>query len=368
VILTVTLNPALHVRYRVPALARRGSHEVSQVTHSASGAGLAVARVLHTFGHDVLAAGLAGGATGELLRTDLARAGVPARFTLIGRESRRVTEVSDGQGEPARFSEPAPFITTEELGRLASDYRLLLGGAAAVVLSGSLPAGIPRDIYATLATYAADAGVPAVIDAGGAELLLSVRRRPALVIPDPAVPAAPAAPAAPGLARPPVAGHATAGAAGRDADPQGARAGYPPGRAGGAEGDAAAGRGCFPPGGRGGQPRGGPDGQGEPGLAGGLDPSALLATGAGAVVLVAGAEVRAVTRGGQWRASADCDVGRPGAREALVAGCLPGLLFGWSWPDRLRHAVALAAAVTRAGEVDLGAYERLLPGVPVSRA
>jgi len=44
----------------------------------------------------------------------------------------------------------------------------------------------------------------------------------------------------------------------------------------------------------------------------------------------------------------------------------PGLVLGWSWPDRLRHAVALAASALPGGDVDLEAYERLLPTVPVS--
>jgi len=62
-----------------------------------------------------------------------------------------------------------------------------------------------------------------------------------------------------------------------------------------------------------------------------------------------------------------------------VAGLVPGQLLGWSWPDRLRHALALAAggagpwtSWTRApGEtderdrVDLATYERLLDAVRV---
>jgi hypothetical protein len=72
----------------------------------------------------------------------------------------------------------------------------------------------------------------------------------------------------------------------------------------------------------------------------------------------------------------------PTARGALVAGLVPGQLLGWSWPDRLRHALALAAggagSWTRepggpedreeGGEgdrVDLAAYERLLDAVRV---
>jgi hypothetical protein len=53
-------------------------------------------------------------------------------------------------------------------------------------------------------------------------------------------------------------------------------------------------------------------------------------------------------------------------RDALVAGFVPGIAFGWSWPDTLRHALALAASVLPSGDADLAAYERLLAEVEVS--
>jgi hypothetical protein len=45
---------------------------------------------------------------------------------------------------------------------------------------------------------------------------------------------------------------------------------------------------------------------------------------------------------------------------------VPGIALSWSWPDTLAHAVALAASSGPAGEVDLEAYERLLPDVIVT--
>ena len=166
-IVTITLNTALGVCYQARQVAWDATNQVSGVRYQAAGRGVAVARVLHTFGHEVIAAGLAGGSAGEMIRADLARSGIPADFTAIGRESRRLLEVRDGaNGRRLRFSEPGPYITTEELGRFAADYRRWLAGATAVVLCGSLPAGMPPEIYATLATYADDAGVPVVLDAG----------------------------------------------------------------------------------------------------------------------------------------------------------------------------------------------------------
>jgi tagatose 6-phosphate kinase len=269
VIVTVTLNAALAVSYEATALTFAESGELNRATYRASGRGVAMARILHKFGHDVLATGLAGGTAGELIAADLARAGVEADFTRIGRESRRTFRIAEkGTGRVLRLREPGPYVTTEELGRFAADYRRLLDGATAVVMSGTLPPGLPQDIYGSLVSYAASAGVPAIVDADGAELMHGARRKPALII-----------------------------------------------------------------------------GEIE-------EPDAVMITAEGAV--------RAITGEGAWTATLKADGEL--SRGALVAGLVPGLLVGWSWPDRLRNAVALAASVAPDGDVDLDRYEELLSG------
>ena len=296
-IVTVTLNPALHVGYETEQVRLGGANLVRRVSYRTGGRGLAVARVLHTFGHDVVAAGLAGGASGETIRAELAQAGVATQFTWISGESRRVIEVAGPAGDVTTFYEPAPYITTEELGRLAADYRSLMADATAAVLSGSLPAGLPAETYGSLATYAAEAGVPVVLDAGGSALWHGVSRRPALVIPEP-----------------------------EDKDPE-----------------------------------------------------ALIANGARAVAVLSGGRVSAITAEGRWSAELAgrraaspritperSAVAADASRDALTAGFVPGIALGWSWPETLAHAVALAASSGPAGQVDLDAYERLLPEVRVN--
>jgi tagatose 6-phosphate kinase len=285
-ILSVALNPALHVAYAGEKVQLGGDNQVLKVRNRAGGRGLAVARLLHTFGHEVTAAGLAGGSAGELIRAELARAGVATGFTGIAAETRRVVRVADtAAGTTTTFREPAPYITTEELGRLAADYRGLLDGATAVVLCGSLPAGLPPDIYGSLTTYAADAGVPVVLEASGPELRYGAARGPAVVIPEP----------------------------GDEAD--------------------------------------------------------LETAGASTVVFPVGPALRALTPMGQWQADVS-DHPEPQAlsRDGLVAGFVPGTALGWSWPDMLRHALALASSVSPDGEVDLDAYELVLSGVTVTRS
>jgi tagatose 6-phosphate kinase len=184
VILTISLNATLHVSYEADQIAWGAPNHIRQRASRAGGGGLAIARVLASLGEDVLAAGFAGGGAADLIEADLARADVATAFTRIGRESRRVIEVIDEAREQSTtLAEPAPFITTEELGRFAAEYRKLLPGMDAVVLSGGLPAGLPIDVYASLASYATDAGVPAVVHAGGPALWRSLDRHPALVLP-----------------------------------------------------------------------------------------------------------------------------------------------------------------------------------------
>ncbi|MBO0830476.1 MAG: hypothetical protein J2P29_00755, partial [Actinobacteria bacterium] len=94
-------------------------------------------------------------------------------------------------------------------------------------------------------------------------------------------------------------------------------------------------------------------------------------------VLMTDSGAQAKTPLGQWQADfidpttgdAAPPAGRAGEadldgfRVGLVAGLVPGIALGWSWPDMLRHAVALAAAASFDGAVDLDAYESLLPEV-----
>jgi tagatose 6-phosphate kinase len=383
VIVTVTLDPALLVGYTAARVRLGSVNRVRQVSYRAGGTGLTVARILHTFGHEVVAAGLAGGAAGELIRGELSRSGIPTGFTPIALESRRVLTVTGADdGLVTSFDEPAPYITTEELGRLARDYRGLLDGATAVVLCGGLAAGLPPEIYASMTTYAAEAGVPAIVAAAGEPLWLALPRHPALVIPDP--PAGRGSEGRAGLAGGTHGGTWPGGGAGLEGGTHGGGgsdggAGLAAGtRGGGPDGGAALaggihGGGAGPGDGAGlggaGLGSAGLDGASLDGTAGlGSAPGLLLKRGARAAVVTApGPAVSVATPDGQWRARLPGAAGWP-VHDALVAGFVPGVALGWSWADTLRHAVALAVTADPGGAVDLGRYEQLLAEVAVESA
>jgi tagatose 6-phosphate kinase len=93
--------------------------------------------------------------------------------------------VADAErGGATGFWEPGPPVSEAEWRRFGAAFSELLRDARAVVLSGSLPDGVPRDAYATLCRAAATAGVPAILDTSGEPLRLGLAGRPALVKPN----------------------------------------------------------------------------------------------------------------------------------------------------------------------------------------
>ena len=311
-IVVVCLNPALDVTHHVPAVDWAGVNRPSAVYARPGGKGLNVARTLHALGADVLVTGLAGGITGAGVAAALGRLGVPAAFTQISGETRRTFTVVDGRGGTALFSEAGPEAGAAEFARFRADYEQALPGAAAVVLSGSLPPGLAVATYATLIEMAAVASVPAVLDTHGEALLRGAAAGPAIVKPNLA--------------------ELEALAGQRLATPDGAdRMAV----------TAAAGR--------------------------------LRAVGAEAVVASLGPEgLLATTGDGRWQARPPAAVAgnATGAGDAVAAALAHGLVLGRPWEERLRHAVALGAASAAApvaGEFSHDDYMSALRGVAVHR-
>jgi tagatose 6-phosphate kinase len=184
-ILTVTPNLALDITYEVPRLVPGATHRVSRVRQRAGGKGVNVARVLRTLGATPVIAGLAGGPTGTAIRAELAEAGFADALTPIAGESRRtVAIVSEMDSEPTMCAEPGPAVSLAEWANLRERFTGTVARADVVVLSGSLPPGVPEDGYAQLIDIARGRGVRTVLDTSGPALLAGLAARPDVVKPN----------------------------------------------------------------------------------------------------------------------------------------------------------------------------------------
>ncbi|WP_369170273.1 1-phosphofructokinase family hexose kinase [Streptomyces sp. R28] len=185
-ILTVTLNTALDITYRVRALRPHASHRVSEVTERPGGKGLNVARVLAALGHEVTVTGFAGGATGRVVQEQLtATPGVvDALVPVAGATRRTIAVVDERTGDTTQLNEPGPTITSAEWSAFQEAYEDLVPSASAVALCGSLPRGVPVGAYAGLVRAARAAEVPVLLDTSGEALRRGVAARPDIIKPN----------------------------------------------------------------------------------------------------------------------------------------------------------------------------------------
>ncbi|WP_328977065.1 1-phosphofructokinase family hexose kinase [Streptomyces canus] len=185
-ILTVTLNTALDITYRVRSLRPHTSHRVTEVTERPGGKGLNVARVLAALGHEVTVTGFTGGATGRIVQDRLTA--VPGLVdTLVpvsGPTRRTIAVVDEESGDTTQLNEPGPTVTPAEWSAFQEAYEDLVPSVSAVALCGSLPPGVPVGAYAGLIRTAKAAGVPVLLDTSGEALRRGVAARPDILKPN----------------------------------------------------------------------------------------------------------------------------------------------------------------------------------------
>jgi tagatose 6-phosphate kinase len=145
------LNPALDITYISERFVAGEANRVSRVHAQAGGKAVNVARLLHQAGHDVVVTGLAGGLVGDEIADHLDGWPVPHRLVRCAADSRRtVSAFSTEHGAVTAYNESGPPIAAAEWARFVDGFSKLVHGAAVVVLSGSLPAGLPAEAKPSL--------------------------------------------------------------------------------------------------------------------------------------------------------------------------------------------------------------------------
>ena len=181
-IVTLTLNPSVDGAAEAEVVRPIHKIRTSDERYDPGGGGINVARVVQELGGTTLAVYLAGGATGGVLDDLLDAAAIPRRRVPIQdhtRISHAIYERSSGQ--EYRFVPAGPLVQESEweaflamLEDLDCDY---------LVASGSLPRGVPDDLYAAIADLARRKGARLVLDTSGSALRAGLARGVHLVKP-----------------------------------------------------------------------------------------------------------------------------------------------------------------------------------------
>jgi len=177
-IYTITLNPALDHYMEVDRFLVEDANRVTGERYFAGGKGIDVSRAIRRLGGDSIALGFIGGHNGRVMVEMLKAGDVATYFTPIEGETRRNLIVSTGTGSQTIFNTRGPSITAEEWRCFLMHLQALELRDSYVVMSGSLPRGVPSDSYREIIELVQKRGAKAVLDADGAALKAGLKARP----------------------------------------------------------------------------------------------------------------------------------------------------------------------------------------------
>ncbi|HYG60234.1 MAG TPA: PfkB family carbohydrate kinase, partial [Symbiobacteriaceae bacterium] len=185
-VLTVALNAAVDVAWVVDDFGVGKINTVREAARMAGGKANNVARVLSQLGPKVIATGFAGGSAGQFIQADLRRNGIEPDYEPVAGENRTCPAIIDPVNHTlTEIREKGPVLTEADGERFLDRFRRLVSGVELVIISGSLPPGLPTDFYRTLVTEAyRTAQVRTILDASGKALREALPAQPYMVQPN----------------------------------------------------------------------------------------------------------------------------------------------------------------------------------------
>jgi 6-phosphofructokinase 2 len=176
-IVTVTLNPSVDVSAGVSHVVADRKLRCDGVRREPGGGGLNVSRAVAELGGSSLAVYTTGGMTGSILDALLKSVGAitrhPVQIEGWTRESFVVLErVTNRQ---FRFGLPGPVLEDGDWRRCLDLATSVLRPGDLLVLSGSLPSGVPEDLPVEAAAAARTREAQLVVDTSGAALRAAAR-------------------------------------------------------------------------------------------------------------------------------------------------------------------------------------------------
>ena len=181
-ICTVTFNPSLDYIIRVNGF-RTGT--INRTTYErifAGGKGINVSTVLRSLGHASTAYGFTAGFTGQEIRHRLETSGITARFIEAAEGLSRIN-VKMKSDEETEINGRGPVISEADMNRLYSQLDQLKEGDS-LVLSGSIPSGMPETVYMDILKHLDGRGIAVTVDATKDLLVRVLPYHPFLIKPN----------------------------------------------------------------------------------------------------------------------------------------------------------------------------------------
>lgn len=174
-IITITLNPTIDKSTTVDALAPEKKLHCSPPVFEPGGGGINVARAVKKLGGEATAIYFAGGYNGILLKRLLEEENVDSLIIETKKDTRENLIVVDkATNLQYRFGMPGPQIEESEWQKCLSIVDEMQD-VKFIVASGSLPPGVPKDIFARMAAIAKKKNAKLIVDTSEEALKLAAK-------------------------------------------------------------------------------------------------------------------------------------------------------------------------------------------------
>jgi len=183
-ILTITLNPAIDMSYRMNTLELDTVNRCSNVIKTAGGKGINVTRVIRLAGKDVCATGFLGGTNGQFISEELSAIGTDHQFLQIDGNTRNCIAILHDHGKQTEILEDGPEIKQEDAIRFISMFEHMIDSYEVITASGSLAKGLPSSFYRQLISIANEKGKKFILDTSGDALKEGIEAKPFLIKPN----------------------------------------------------------------------------------------------------------------------------------------------------------------------------------------
>ncbi len=169
-ILTITFSPCIDKSTTVPELVPEKKLKCGPPKLEPGGGGINVARAIRKLGGEATAVYPAGGYTGQFFNALLEKEKVPAMVIESENETREnIIVLETSTNRQYRFGMPGTELKEAEWRRLLERIETA-GGVEFIVASGSLPPGVPPDIFGKIAVIARQKNARLVVDTSGEAL------------------------------------------------------------------------------------------------------------------------------------------------------------------------------------------------------
>lgn len=184
-IATITLNPSLDEHIVVQGLVVDEANRWLRLKRYAGGKGIDVSRAIHEMGGITTAYGFIGGSNGRDMEILLDEEEVPFIFTPIKRETRANFIITDTKtSQQTRIGAPGPHISKKELARFFKKLRQIRPSPDLIAAGGSVPPGVPLNIYYDIVMEAKGLGIRTILDSEGKWLEEGIKAKPYLIKPN----------------------------------------------------------------------------------------------------------------------------------------------------------------------------------------